>query len=765
MKTYNSMYVGLCVNNNDPEERGRVQIFIPHIMPSLNESLSGGQDIEITCIGDNMINGLDGKTLDLLKKILPWAEAASPILCGSSPGLVVRDEGGKAILNQSPVSNATAYSAGISEKQISGKIDDVKKDLLQKAAAYAGTDARGEQVRKGFESEIAGDPIGFQGNCARGSFAYLAAMVGGKGGFVGGAVGANAEDFTANGQLFKGGGSNQITKSGFYKTGQVIGSSNNFVPQIGDMVARGKHIQIYDGTTWHSDGPQRGIGGVGEDGVLYRMNDAGLAAIKESSPALFEQALKQQNPTNSQQKALTTTDSSGRPAAAEAGPQATKNPLATSGLVDSAAQSIPKKGELSSNILHDGKQVNPLSLRDDAYNYILATNPNFLRNLPPGAAELGMLQEGVNGVTREQAARSVADVIAKMGGYEAGYKISSSNTQDEGGSFGTLQFSALHANLYYGKNNNINITPEALNSDPGLGTRTFVGLLENFSNRSAPIYTSSNRAGFLNSSGTSGVIAARTMRLLAESKNLTLEQSLATDKELKDYKNLTKIGGPNSQYTNTSETIDKLSNQPNLVLNPDKGGKTPIVNTNNMPKGLFTYPAVGAMLWVFFREGNPLFPVYFAASYGKTEWAGAYGNTSPAVGNPGKENPPGVVTQSTVFNTGAGGFKTEQVIDHNNIENNKTNFSIFGPGSNQLHLTEGAAYFYFRDYLRHQVEGPMYESVLGNHESWIQGDSNSVFLGARRVITGTLTRESINAALELQKLMNEIQAPMSKPAK
>ena len=31
----------------------------------------------------------------------------------------------------------------------------------------------------------------------------------------------------------------------------------------------------------------------------------------------------------------------------------------------------------------------------------------------------------------------------------------------------------------------------------------------------------------------------------------------------------------------------------------------------------FAIPAVGAHVWVFFRDGNPQFPVYFAASFGQ----------------------------------------------------------------------------------------------------------------------------------------------------
>jgi hypothetical protein len=51
-------------------------------------------------------------------------------------------------------------------------------------------------------------------------------------------------------------------------------------------------------------------------------------------------------------------------------------------------------------------------------------------------------------------------------------------------------------------------------------------------------------------------------------------------------------------------------------------------------RGMFTIPNVGAHLWVFFRNGNPSSPVYFAASHGEEDWHGIY-KSSPATDYPG----------------------------------------------------------------------------------------------------------------------------------
>lgn len=89
MKTYYGNYLGIVINNNDPEFRGRVQVFVPHIMPTLYENWNKkGEDITIKCVGDNIPQGLTSDMVEKLKKILPWSEAASPIIGQSAPGSV-----------------------------------------------------------------------------------------------------------------------------------------------------------------------------------------------------------------------------------------------------------------------------------------------------------------------------------------------------------------------------------------------------------------------------------------------------------------------------------------------------------------------------------------------------------------------------------------------------------------------------------------------------------------------------------------------------
>jgi hypothetical protein len=50
---------------------------------------------------------------------------------------------------------------------------------------------------------------------------------------------------------------------------------------------------------------------------------------------------------------------------------------------------------------------------------------------------------------------------------------------------------------------------------------------------------------------------------------------------------------------------------------------------NNSAKGLFSVPRVGSRVWVFFENGNPNRPVYFATAYNKEDWEKISENNYP----------------------------------------------------------------------------------------------------------------------------------------
>ena len=86
MKEYNGMYLGIVVQNNDPEYRGRVKVYVPHIQANVYKNwYSEVSDKKFKFPGKNIQSDLE-KILPELKTILPWAENAMPAVGASGTG-------------------------------------------------------------------------------------------------------------------------------------------------------------------------------------------------------------------------------------------------------------------------------------------------------------------------------------------------------------------------------------------------------------------------------------------------------------------------------------------------------------------------------------------------------------------------------------------------------------------------------------------------------------------------------------------------------
>jgi len=74
-KEFNSMYLGIVVQNNDPQKRGRVKVFVPHLSPTIYENWVGDNK-------DKFFKSIDGNLEPImakLKTVLPWAEVSCPL--------------------------------------------------------------------------------------------------------------------------------------------------------------------------------------------------------------------------------------------------------------------------------------------------------------------------------------------------------------------------------------------------------------------------------------------------------------------------------------------------------------------------------------------------------------------------------------------------------------------------------------------------------------------------------------------------------------
>jgi len=85
-KDYSGNHIGIVVQNNDPDKRGRVKVFVPHISATVYEGWNKKiSDKYFKFIGTNIDSPLTD-IIDELQKILPWAECAAPLAGASSSG-------------------------------------------------------------------------------------------------------------------------------------------------------------------------------------------------------------------------------------------------------------------------------------------------------------------------------------------------------------------------------------------------------------------------------------------------------------------------------------------------------------------------------------------------------------------------------------------------------------------------------------------------------------------------------------------------------
>ena len=107
-------YLGIVVQNNDPDKGGKIKVWIPHISPTVYKNWDEKDESKsFKFIGKNINSDLTDIIEDL-KKILPWAEQASPIAGSIAPGRYNAYEQKATISDSNRLD--TAYSEEIESK-------------------------------------------------------------------------------------------------------------------------------------------------------------------------------------------------------------------------------------------------------------------------------------------------------------------------------------------------------------------------------------------------------------------------------------------------------------------------------------------------------------------------------------------------------------------------------------------------------------------------------------------------------------------------
>lgn len=112
MKEYFGNYLGIVIQNNDPEKEGKVKIFVPHIsMHIYKDWLGSDVDKTFKFPGDNIDSDLS-KILKPLKDKLPWAECATPLMGAGGPGRYNAFTGDSSVSDSNRLDTFSSTSSG-----------------------------------------------------------------------------------------------------------------------------------------------------------------------------------------------------------------------------------------------------------------------------------------------------------------------------------------------------------------------------------------------------------------------------------------------------------------------------------------------------------------------------------------------------------------------------------------------------------------------------------------------------------------------------
>lgn len=217
-------------------------------------------------------------------------------------------------------------------------------------------------------------------------------------------------------------------------------------------------------------------------------------------------------------------------------------------------------------------------------------------------------------------------------------------------------------------------------------------------------------------------------------KQLLAENMSAAEKQTGDY---------TAQMLNTNA----------VVQNPTQFRMQSGPPTNNQARGMFGYASEGTTVWVFFREGNPMYPVYFAASYGQREWQNMYQYASPGIGaGAGTGALPG--TEMCDMRLYGGGQRSLQVTDESGLEPDFVH-QVYGQnGSNLTFMKDHTEFNSIYDHVS-RVLGDHHDITEANREVRVRGDQNAYYEQDVYVTVGNWSDEAIQASDEIQTIINE----------
>ena len=746
-------HIGIVINQEDPEYRGRVQIYIPYLSNTLyagwNQDLKDKKFKNIGGGGD-----LTPEVVEKLKNVLPWAECAAPIFGGGSSA-TYNPSTGRTSTNPYKVCGPARPAQTLSDPTQKGLITEA--DHLAKLNGRNVNfgnyerDANGKSIFRGLDGNLYDG-----GRCLTGVGSLAAAGMGsselaqptGTGGI-------------PEAQAIASGQNNFFQKTGLYKDPVLV--STGYRPKPGDILAMQDgpsgqgHIIICTGYD-ANDNPVFMSDDVSENYADYlpggRKNGNGPGQY--SGVVLLEPT-----PEASDRWATTMGQSTksdlGVPTAPNAATAAevaatTVNPhdKATGG--DSTVKDVSVPTEQRASALNTtGNKVEPQQLYNTIHDQLktkLGNNP-----VPQDIANYGVSAD-LNGLTTlmMRVAYKESSFDNNAPGDEERFSAYDATTGQKtipGGSHGLFQMSPQDAGTYkhlgfQGQGDGIVAWTEDDGSmGSSSGARPFT--LEQLKDPNFNVdLATSIWADTINKTGNVGNDTLKNYGWIKDGEVGKLGRML---KENPDLAGLT-YTGPGGTISSVSSANSLTSPYPNY-----NAGNTPAHYEGAQPSGMVSIPKPGAKVFLFFLGGDLQRPVYFASVLEPATVQKSLESASLPLKLDLSQN---AIRQDNIFSNG--GTKITMSA-HQGIENGlpyDLSCATFGSNGSDLQIAPGATRFNNNGDFTSITMGGSYETVNGP-KSTFTGPTFGQVDGDQTIKVGSFDEKQIKAAENLHKLLKEVQ--------
>jgi len=178
---------------------------------------------------------------------------------------------------------------------------------------------------------------------------------------------------------------------------------------------------------------------------------------------------------------------------------------------------------------------------------------------------------------------------------------------------------------------------------------------------------------------------------------------------------------------------------------------------SNKAKGSFGIPPVGSHLWVFFIDGNPMYPVYFAASHGAQEWQNVYELTDYPYSYENKKPN----TKQTDHNVEI--YRNKYLINQKggtlefvNTDNREA-VNITHYGGSFISLTNPTSIYLATANEQHLILGDKFETIRGSDNYYVDGDNDTTVRGDLYRKIGSLDAGAIQGWKDLMQDIADIK--------